>query len=77
MQNTLTKGQASVVRGLSAIGPCTDAALAAYVHHMDPMQQSSSSVRSRRCELERKGLVRRTGTMKMKSGRGAGIWEIV
>ena len=73
MNHNLTNGQKSVLRAFGVLGEVNDGALAAYVHHMDPTPQSSSSVRSRRCELVRKGFVTARGTQRLKSGRVAAI----
>lgn len=72
----LTRGQKAVLNAFGVLGAVTDGALATYVHHMDETQQSSSSVRSRRVELERKGLVVATGTKRLKSGRLAIIHDL-
>lgn len=72
----LTEGQKAVIRTLGTLGAVTDAALATYVHHMDRTAQSSSSVRSRRAELVRKGLVHAVDTVVLKSGRRAAVHDL-
>lgn len=69
--NTLTNGQKAVLKAFGVLGSVTDGAVEAYVHHMDPTPQSSSSIRSRRCELVRKGYLTAVDTRKLKSGRRA------
>lgn len=74
--NTLTNGQKAVLKAFGVLGAVTDGALEAYVHHMDPTPQSSSSIRSRRCELGRKGYVTAVDTRRLKSGRNAVIHDL-
>ena len=67
----LTRGQQTVLRALSFFNKIDDIGLAVYVHHVAGSDMSSSGVRTRRRELERKGLVAIKGIKRTKSGRNA------
>lgn len=72
MNDSLTPGQEAVLRAFHEFGNMTDVALAVYIHHVGDVRMSSSGVRTRRKELERKKLVGFTGKYrKLPSGRNA------
>lgn len=72
MQVALTRGQETVLSALGQFDRIDDAGLAVYVHHVADSDMSSSGVRTRRCELHRKGLVDIKNLKRTKSGRAAG-----
>ena len=55
----------------------TDHALVGVATHELRKPYSESSIRSRRCELERKGLLSAAGTVTTRSGRSATRWATV
>lgn len=66
----ITPNQAEVYKVLDQFGPLPDVALVPLAQHVMNSRQSSSGIRSRRAELEDKGLVINTGgKFKMPSGR--------
>jgi hypothetical protein len=67
----LTSSQVAVLKGFKDVGPMEDQVLAALLHHRTSM--SSSSVRSRRAELVRKGALNVVSTTKLRSGRAAAV----
>lgn len=70
--DSLTPGQQSVLHAFFTYGiPLDDTTLTTYVHHKEPLNQSSSGIRSRRAELARKGLIQAVDTRVLKSGRHA------
>lgn len=72
MQISLTTGQKAVLLALADLGkPVTDAALVPFAQHMADVHLSSSGIRSRRKELERKGLIGLGTPITMPSGRKA------
>jgi hypothetical protein len=73
----VTQNQASVYDVLRDYGPMPDHALVPLVQHAAQAHQSSSGIRTRRCELETAGLVRAVGNVRTGSGRLATIWEAV
>jgi len=74
---TLTNGQRDVLMTLAEYGPLPDHALVPLAQHVVSAHQSSSSIRSRRAELARAGLVVDTGRYKrMPSGRHAKVWGV-
>ena len=73
---SLTPGQKVVLEAISNYKGIDDAGLAVHVHHIASNDMSSSGVRTRRVELERKGLVAPVGTHRTKSGRSAVIHSI-
>lgn len=70
----LTDGQIAVLSAFKDAGAIEDQVLAALVHHRTFM--SSSSIRSRRAELVRKGALEVVGTKKLRSGRSAAVHAI-
>lgn len=71
----LTPGQRDVFGVLRDYGPMADSALVPIAQHMCSVHQSSSSIRSRRAELTRLGLVQDTGnTVTMPSGRKSHVY---
>lgn len=72
----LTKGQSAVFSVLKDFEKLPDHALVPLAQHVSDVHQSSSSIRSRRCELVRLGLVRQVDTVKMPSGRKAAVWAV-
>lgn len=54
----------------------SDIALETYVHHIADVPMSSSGIRTRRAELADKGLLKITGTKKLKSGRRAAVYGL-
>lgn len=75
---TVTKGQAEVYDILATYGPLPDIALVPLTQHLSRSHQSSSSIRSRRAELRRKGLVGFTGNcITTPSGREAQVFKVV
>lgn len=73
----LTPGQTAVLAVLKEYGPIADHALVPLAQHQMKINQSSSGIRSRRAELERRGLVTQVTTTKTRSGRQAGVFEAV
>lgn len=79
MQNSLTDGQAAVLRAFYDFGRAMDdVALTVLVHHIEDDPMSSSGIRSRRAELarpteDRPALLRVVGTKRLKSGRNAAV----
>lgn len=74
----LTKGQTAVLSVFNEYGVALpDHALVPLAQHAMKVPQSSSSIRSRRAELYRMKLLRKTGTTKTTSGRTAGVYEAV
>lgn len=72
----ITNGQQAVLEGFKTLGPCDDTALAVYVHHIADNNMSSSGIRTRRRELQDKGLVETVGSKLLPSGREAAIHNI-
>lgn len=73
----LTRGQQTVLKALAEYRtPLDDVGLAVYVHHVADKPMSSSGVRTRRVELERKGLVALAGARSTRSGRMASTHAI-
>ena len=73
----LTAGQQEVLEVLEDFGPLPDVALVPLTQHVAMSHQSSSSIRSRRAELARAGLVEAVGERKMPSGRKAQVFGAV
>ena len=74
----LTDGQSEVLGVLRKYGPLPDHALVPLAQHVVHTHQSSSSIRSRRAELARKGFVVDSGDVALTaSGRKAVVWEAV
>jgi hypothetical protein len=73
----VTPAQADVYNVLEQRGPLPDHALVPLAQHVLRSPQSSSGIRSRRAELASEGLVRRIGSEPTRSGRQAGIFEVV
>lgn len=73
----LTPGQTEVLAVLKEYGPIADHALVPLAQHQMKVNMSSSGIRSRRAELERKNLVAQVSTTKTRSGRTAGVFEAV
>ena len=74
---SLTDNQAAVYDALAVYGPLPDHALVPIVQHVENVHQSSSGIRTRRAELEAKGLVQVTGAfVRMPSGRRAYFHEV-
>jgi hypothetical protein len=72
MSNTLTPCQTTVLAAFNDFNVALDdQGLAVYVHHVAGNDMSSSGVRTRRVELERKGLVALSGSKLTKSNRSA------
>lgn len=77
MKLNLTAGQKAVLLAHADLGKAmTDAALVPFAQHMSDVHQSSSSIRSRRQELVRKGLIVPRGKVKMPSGRKAQTYAL-
>lgn len=74
--NPLTGAQNKVLMVIAEHGPIADVALVPLTQHMAKAHMSSSSIRTRRAELERGGFLRETGQLKMPSGRMATVWDI-
>lgn len=72
----LTKGQQAVLKAFAAFGDMDDVALSVYMHHVADVNMSSSGIRTRRCELVRKGLLNYVGTKRLKSGRKAKLYGL-
>ena len=75
MKNKLTPGQTEVLAVLKEYGPIADHALVPLAQHQMKVNQSSSGIRSRRAELQRRGLVVEVARTKTRSGRMAGVFE--
>ena len=74
----LTPAQAEVYSVLRQFGELPDHALVPLAQHVIGAHQSSSGIRSRRCELARKSLVVDTGDRVVTaSGRKAVVWKAV
>lgn len=73
----LTPGQTEVLAVLKEYGPIADHALVPLAQHQMKVNQSSSGIRSRRAELQRRRLVAQVTTTKTRSGRTAGVYEVV
>jgi hypothetical protein len=74
----LTAAQREIHTVLDQFGPLPDHALVPLAQHVVGAHQSSSGIRTRRSELERKGLVRATGDLvRTASGRTANVWKAV
>ena len=71
----LTTAQAEVYSVLKQFGPLPDHALVPLAQHVVSAHQSSSGIRTRRSELERKGLVKPFGEVTTGSGRKAIVWK--
>jgi hypothetical protein len=74
----LREKQRLVYEILEHYGPLTDQGIAGYYGH-DPSLpiQSPSGLRTRRCELVDKGLVKDTGErVKLRTGRRAAVWRV-
>lgn len=75
---SLTSAQQEIYTVLKQYGPLPDHALVPLAQHVVGAHQSSSGIRTRRSELERKGFVRATGDLvRTSSGRTAVIWKAV
>lgn len=74
---SVTKGQKAVYDVLDTYGPLPDHALVPLTQHVAKQHQTSSSIRSRRAELQDRGLVAQTGETTTASGRRAGIFEVI
>jgi hypothetical protein len=73
---TLTDSQAAIFDVLEAYGPIADHALVPLAQHQVAVHQSSSGIRTRRRELQIRGLVVRVATTKTGSGRSAAVYEV-
>lgn len=78
----LTRRQQDVLRVMRQHTAISDVALVAMYDLAAAAgrvsQQSQSGIRTRRCELVRRGLVRDSGKrVRLGSGRGAIAWEVV
>ena len=74
---TVTPSQEAVYGVLKAYGPMPDHALVPLAQHALNVHQSSSGIRTRRRELERKSLVTEAGQCVTGSGRRAAVFEAV
>lgn len=73
----LTRGQADVYAVFKEYGvPLPDHALVPLAQHAMRVNQSSSSIRSRRHELAQLGLLKHTSDIVCRSGRKAGVWTM-
>jgi len=73
----MTPAQQEVLSILRKHGPLADHVLVPITQHAGSLHQSSSSIRSRRAELTKAEKIRRVDSVKMPSGRFAGIYEAV
>ena len=75
---TLTDGQEAVYNAMKDWRrPIPDHALVPLVQHVAGQRLSSSGIRTRRCELTRKGIVVETGSgVTMPSGRKAATYKV-
>lgn len=71
----VTPAQGEIYDALKDWGPFPDHILVPVVQHTGPIHQHSSGIRTRRRELQRKGLVRYDDVTKTNSGREAIIWK--
>lgn len=74
---SVTRGQADVYSVIAAHGPLPDHALVPLAQHMVAIHQSSSGIRTRRRELQQKGLVTCVDQVKTGSGRLALVWDVI
>lgn len=75
---SVTDNQAEVYEALKQFGPLPDVALVPLAQHIGRSKQSSSGLRTRRRELQNRGLIQETGqTVQMPSGRKARVHEVV
>jgi hypothetical protein len=74
----LTRTQELVLAGLQIVGPSTDDELiAAFRRRWPSCRLSDQSIRSRRAQLVRKGLVRDSGRRRLtKRGQRSAVWEV-
>lgn len=73
----VTDSQGDVYDTLKLYGPLPDVALVPVAQHVQGTHQTSSGIRSRRAELVRKGLADEVRTVRMPSGRSAGVFKAV
>ncbi len=73
----VTPAQGEVYDALKDWGPFPDHILVPVVQHTGPIHQHSSGIRTRRRELQCKGLVALTDVAKTNSGRNAAVWKVV
>lgn len=73
----ITASQKEVYEVLKQYGPLPDVALVPLAQHLVHTPQSSSGIRSRRAELERKGFVVEVDQITTASGRKAGVFQVV
>lgn len=71
----VTPAQGEIYDALKDWGPFPDHILVPVVQHTGPIHQHSSGIRTRRRELQRKGLVRLSDTVKTNGGRYAAVWK--
>lgn len=70
-QTKLSPGQRTVLEAISNYPAIDDQGLAVHVHHIASNDMSSSGVRTRRSELQSKGLIAVAGSKTTKSGKTA------
>lgn len=74
MVSSFTPTQRDVLRAFHDFGrPLDDKTLEVYVHHIGTNAGSSSSIRSRRAELQRSGYLKVVGYKPQRSGRKAAV----
>lgn len=66
--------QQQVLDVLNHYGPVPDTALVPLAQHFAKVHQSSSGIRTRRCELVREGYVVQVDSITLPSGRTAAVW---
>ncbi len=76
---TLTDQQADIYRLIKRFGKTglTDHALVGVATHEMRRPYSESGIRSRRCELARKGLLQYVKAVPTRSGRPARVWRAI
>jgi hypothetical protein len=67
----LSKMQAIVLYAVARLGPITDNGL------IDVLGGNASTIRPRRVELERKGHIYKSGTVRQSNGRNAAVWRVI
>jgi len=72
----LTDSQRDVLNVIRDLGPLPDHALVPLVQHVAGAHWSSSGIRTRRCELERVGLIESAGAVSTSSGRAATLFRV-
>jgi len=72
----LTESQLDVLHVIRHHGPLPDHALVPIVQHVAGAHWSSSGIRTRRRELEHRGLVEAAGVVSTSSGRSAQLFRV-